>query len=44
MMGWPAGSSAGVLAGGDVPQTVGGPVHDDESTLMYERPKGLTDA
>lgn len=44
VMGWPAGTSAGILRGGDGPETVSGPAHDDESTLMYERPKGLSDA
>lgn len=43
VMGWPAGTAAGILAG-EAPPNVGAPVHDDESTLLYERPKGLTDA
>lgn len=54
VMGWPSGTAGRVSRGLMEPpepggstsndETVGGTSHDDESTLMYERPKGLTDA
>lgn len=47
-LGWPVGTlnAIGEESASETPEpeTVGGPVHDDESTLMYERPKGLTDS
>lgn len=53
VMGWPPGTAGRVSRGlmeppepgGAAPgETVSAPSHDVESTLMYERPKGLTDA
>lgn len=54
VMGWPPGTAGKVSRGlidppapggpAAEPETVSAPTHDDESTLMYERPKGLSDA